>query len=226
MLLLACRHGNTFAAGEKAVWVGRNEDLPLTERGEQQARDVAGAMRSAQLVPDVIVAAPLRRTSRCAAILSETLGLVRPVVIDERLTELDYGSWSGLTSEEIRASGGQEELDAWERKGDWPVRAGWAQTEAEVLAQLRSFLDDVSSRYASDSRVVLVTSNGRLRMLLKLVPSAFAKQLERGALKVATGHACLLTLRNDALDAVGWNLNPGQLEQAITSMAGEKQRSS
>jgi probable phosphoglycerate mutase len=224
MLLLACRHGNTFAAAEKAVWIGRNEDLPLTEKGEQQARDLARAVGSVQLLPHVIVAAPLKRTSRFAAILAETLGLGSPVVTDERLTELDYGSWSGLTSEEIRAHGGQEELDAWESRGEWPTRAGWSQTEAEVQGQLLSFLDELVIRYGSNAVVALVTSSGRLRMLLKLVPPVLEKQIEAGTLKVATGHACLLSRRADALVVLGWNLNPIQLEQALAAMPGETRK--
>ena len=44
MDILCARHGNTFAPGQRAVFVGAKEDLPLTEEGETQARDLAIAL--------------------------------------------------------------------------------------------------------------------------------------------------------------------------------------
>ena len=31
--LLLVRHGNTFAPGDRVVWVGKGQDLPLVESG-------------------------------------------------------------------------------------------------------------------------------------------------------------------------------------------------
>jgi probable phosphoglycerate mutase len=39
--LILIRHGNTFEAGQKAVWVGARSDLPLTMAGEAQAHAAA-----------------------------------------------------------------------------------------------------------------------------------------------------------------------------------------
>ena len=44
-LVILCRHGNTFNAGEKVFMVGAQEDLPLTEHGCRQATQLGEAIR-------------------------------------------------------------------------------------------------------------------------------------------------------------------------------------
>ena len=45
--ILLARHGNTFGPGDRIVWVGAQEDLPLVEKGEEQARALGNALRGA-----------------------------------------------------------------------------------------------------------------------------------------------------------------------------------
>ena len=69
--LLFARHGNTFGPGDKVVWVGRETDLPLVEKGLEQAAAAAEALRRTDLIPDAIYCASLQRTRRFAAIVAE-----------------------------------------------------------------------------------------------------------------------------------------------------------
>ena len=75
---LFARHGNTFGPGDKVVWVGRETDLPLVEKGLQQAAAAAAAFRRKGLIPEVIYCASLQRTRRFAEIVAETLGICAP----------------------------------------------------------------------------------------------------------------------------------------------------
>jgi broad specificity phosphatase PhoE len=100
-MIYLIRHGQTEMNS-----VGRFQgrlDSPLTPLGEAQARRVGARLRSlsAELGGEwAIEASPLGRTRRTAQLIAESLGLsVRRH--DARLTEVDFGSWEGLTRDEI-----------------------------------------------------------------------------------------------------------------------------
>jgi probable phosphoglycerate mutase len=95
------RHGQT-----EMNRVGRYQgrlDSPLTEAGVAQAARVGArlaAMAAAEGGDWTIDASPLGRTRQTAAIIAESMDL--PVRRhDDRLAEVDFGSWEGLTRDEI-----------------------------------------------------------------------------------------------------------------------------
>jgi len=88
-VLILVRHGET-AVNTQGRLQGRIETA-LTERGRDQATRLAAAV--AALEPVAVVSSPLRRARETAAAIGAATGLV--VEIDERLTELDYGTWEG-----------------------------------------------------------------------------------------------------------------------------------
>ncbi|MFN8758233.1 MAG: histidine phosphatase family protein [Tagaea sp.] len=96
--ILLVRHGNTFAPGETAVWVGARTDLPLVAKGLEQARTFGDAVRGAGLDVGPLRAGPLRRTRE---FVREAFGVAAE--IDDRLTEIDYGKWEGRTTEDVIA---------------------------------------------------------------------------------------------------------------------------
>jgi len=90
------RHGETsFNAEGRFLGV---TDLPLSDRGRAQARALRPDLHD--FAPDVLATSPLRRAR-------ETLALALPdasaAEVDERLREVDWGPWEGLTMEEIRS---------------------------------------------------------------------------------------------------------------------------
>lgn len=84
-------------------------DLPLTERGLQQASAVARRI-AATVQPAALYASPLTRTMQTARAIGELVHL--DVVPDANLIDIDYGRWHGLTIDEARASS-QTEIDCW-----------------------------------------------------------------------------------------------------------------
>ncbi|MDA8232365.1 MAG: histidine phosphatase family protein [Magnetospirillum sp.] len=181
--ILFARHGNTFGPGDKVVWVGRASDLPLVERGVEQAHEAAAALDRLGLRPTAVVSGTLKRTRGFAEIVCRDLGIADRRV-DGRLDEIDYGAWEGLSSDEIAAlPGGAAAQEAWQKNDVWPEGAGWGSTRAEVLAALGGVLADLAAG-AGGARPLAVSSNGILRFAPGLLsaPAAGPLQLKTGAM--------------------------------------------
>lgn len=93
--LLLVRHGTTKANQEKR-FLGRL-DLPLSEQGEEEVKALATRLNNEKI--SHVISSPLLRARQTAAVIAAAHNL--PVTIDERLVELDYGIWDGLTWEEV-----------------------------------------------------------------------------------------------------------------------------
>jgi broad specificity phosphatase PhoE len=181
--IVFARHGNTFGPGDKVVWVGRASDLPLVERGRDQAHEAAAALKTLELRPSVVVSGTLKRTRGFAEIVCADLGITDHR-IDSRLDEIDYGAWEGLSTEDIAAlPGGAAAQDAWQKHDVWPEEAGWSSSKADILAALGGVLADlITGQYGP--RPLVVSSNGILRFAPGLLhaPTTGPLQLKTGAL--------------------------------------------
>jgi broad specificity phosphatase PhoE len=94
--ILLARHGET-EWNRLGRWQG-HADPPLNDLGRRQAEILAE-----QLAGDTVSAvysSDLRRARETARIVAERIGL--PVTEDSALREIDVGSWSGLTRDEVR----------------------------------------------------------------------------------------------------------------------------
>ncbi len=88
MLILA-RHGRT-AANAQGLLQGRM-DLPLDEVGQEQARKIAVALASV----DVVISSPLQRAMETA------VALRKKIEIDDRWIEMDFGNLDGQRRQDI-----------------------------------------------------------------------------------------------------------------------------
>ncbi len=90
--LLLIRHGETaWSASSKHTGL---TDVPLTEKGEEQARTLSGRLAGLDVVASFV--SPLQRARRTA----ELAGLTPDV--DPDLVEWDNGLYEGRTTKEIR----------------------------------------------------------------------------------------------------------------------------
>jgi probable phosphoglycerate mutase len=208
MLLLLARHGNTFEAGGRVVWVGARTDLPLTAKGREQAQALAAALQAVKPRIERVISGPLKRTCEHAEIVAHSLGLEVAVTIDERLREIDYGLWEGKSSEEIRALGGEPELRAWNERGEWPRSPQWAPPPETIEANAVGLACELAAALPGERAALLVTSNGILKFFLKLVPGAFEEMAARGALKAATGNCCALRHSQRGWQVAFWDCEP------------------
>jgi broad specificity phosphatase PhoE len=132
LTLLLTRHGMTTAGD---VMLGGQLDLPLTSEGRAQALALARRLVGVRI--DRIVASPMLRALETA----QTVATGRPVGIDDRLRELDYGQWESLTYAEIDDR--DPELRArWENDPATTHSPG-GESGDEVAARAYGFLRDL-----------------------------------------------------------------------------------
>ena len=128
------RHGET-AWSLSGQHTGRT-NLPLTERGERNARRLGERLRG--LTFTKVLTSPLRRAVRTCDLAG--FGTVAQVETD--LLEWDYGDYEGRRSDEIHA-----ERPAWQLfrdgcpRGETPVQVG--ERADRVLRQIRPFQGDL-----------------------------------------------------------------------------------
>jgi broad specificity phosphatase PhoE len=127
-------------------------DIPLNDAGLAQARALADSLAGKPF--DAIYSSDLLRAKVTAEIAGETLGI--PVLLDERLREIDQGEWEGHLVVDVMArynfgAAGQ---------GFDPsaVRPPGGESVAEVAGRLASAADDMTSRHPGGK--VLVVSHG------------------------------------------------------------------
>ncbi|MFN3075755.1 MAG: histidine phosphatase family protein [Alphaproteobacteria bacterium] len=215
MRIVFSRHGNTFAPGDRVVWVGSETDLPLVASGVAQAEAAAKALRRTGLVPSVIYSATLRRTRGYADIVVANLGGGIEIVEDTRLNEVNYGPWAGRTSEEIERELGQgEALAAWSQHDRWPEDAGWPTRRDALFAGITSFAEDLRRRHGGSglkAPVMVVSSNGTLRFFARLADPVCAKVEPPASFQMKTGHLGLMTEVDGDFCLERWNVTPEAL---------------
>jgi 2,3-bisphosphoglycerate-dependent phosphoglycerate mutase len=112
--LVLLRHG-------QSTWNLENrftgwEDVPLTERGEAEAREAAGLLREAAIRPDVVHTSLQVRAIETANIGLAEMGLAwLPVRRSWRLNERSYGDLQGLNKQATAQKYGDEQVLVWRR---------------------------------------------------------------------------------------------------------------
>ncbi|GAA2470694.1 histidine phosphatase family protein [Streptomyces longisporus] len=191
------RHGETewSRSGRHTGWT----DVPLTERGREEARQLVPLIRSHRIGAAFV--SPLQRARETA----ELIGL-QDVRVDPDLREWDYGGYEGITTVEI-----QRTRPDWflfrdgvepgppDHPGETPEQVG--ERADRMLAKVDAALADI------EGCVVLVAHGHFLRVFtarrLGLPPSG-------GALfQLATGTVCRLGTEHGRPVIAGWNLRPG-----------------
>ncbi|MFC5405068.1 histidine phosphatase family protein [Cohnella soli] len=143
------RHGETEWNHQGNRYCGIT-DISLNAQGERQAHLTGYALRSASIT--AVYCSPLQRSRQTASIIGQMLNLVPTV--DERLYEIDFGLWEGLSRREIEETYGPE-WAAWTRDTD-TYRAGTTgNTGAEIAQRYQLFANEQSAKHAEESILII-----------------------------------------------------------------------
>lgn len=151
--ILLARHGETDW-NRIGRWQG-HADPPLNETGRHQAAALAE-----QLAGDGVAAvytSDLQRASETARIVADRLRL--PVVQDADLREIDVGSWSGLTRDEVR----ERYPDGFARWLDGEIGHD-GETREELTDRVVSAVERIADAHPGET-VLVVTHGGAIRAL-------------------------------------------------------------
>lgn len=99
--IILIRHGQARNNVERRL-SGRMDGVPLTELGRQQAEDAAALLVGMNV--SAIYASPIERAASTADIIGRRCGITPQM--DERLTEIDMGKFTGMTFEEMEREHG------------------------------------------------------------------------------------------------------------------------
>lgn len=203
------RHGNTFNAGDRVVQVGATSDLPLTEKGVEQAHHFAQSLQSQGVLPALILSGSLKRQTHSADVLKSYFPHTKAERGVPALDEIDYGLWEGLTAEEIEEKWPQASK-AWHTEARWPQNVVFNGSLEQHIALLSDLLASIYDRCNDQDNVILVSSNGIIRLFLYF-STLWAEITENQRMleyKVGTGCFCQCTLLADArLQVNAWNQN-------------------
>jgi broad specificity phosphatase PhoE len=185
-ILYYVRHGETDFNAEQRLQ-GRRDTL-LNARGRSQAKD------SGQLLRDlfardnrraddfVYVSSPLQRARATMEILRPPLGLPpQPYDTDDRLLEISYGEWEGLTLPEIEAR--MPGMLAERERDKWDFAPPGGESYRELTAR-------ISEWYTSLTRDTVAAAHGggvrALMALLNVLPKeeATRAQIAQGVVYV------------------------------------------
>ncbi|PSF13365.1 histidine phosphatase family protein [Marinobacter fuscus] len=162
-----------------------SKDDPLSEKGWQQMR----AAVNRQDRWDVIVSSPMARCRHFAKELAEQQGL--PLHIEDRLREIGFGEWEGLTADQVQKQYGDQLNKFWQDSvnfippGAEPVPA----FSQRVLAGFEHWQAALSGK-----RVLIVCHGGVIRMVLA---SILGIPLETSFTGFAVPYACRSRIQID-----------------------------
>jgi broad specificity phosphatase PhoE len=163
LTVLLTRHGRTDRS-EPEQYLGQRIDVGLSDAGREEARRLAE--RLAGVPVDRIVSSPLARSAETAEIVASG----RPVELDKRLAELDYGRWEGLTLEQIEEQfpGEHDRYEA----DPASHRVGGGESGRQVARRLGTLIDELLewAESGGGGRTCLVVGHSSTnRILLALV---------------------------------------------------------
>ncbi|WP_299037913.1 2,3-diphosphoglycerate-dependent phosphoglycerate mutase [uncultured Pseudokineococcus sp.] len=209
--LVLLRHGQSAYNAERRFTGLLDPDL--TERGVAEARRSAAELDAAALVPDVVLASPLRRARRTADLVVEELrGRGREVPDPEHawaLAERHYGAWTGRLKEPLRAEVGADAFHVERRCYDGAppptapdherladlgpalahlpaAAARGTEALADVVERVGPWWREVAWPLLREGRTVLVVAHGNsLRALCAVLDDLAPEEVE--ALNLPTG---------------------------------------
>ena len=188
--LALVRHGQSLWNLENRFtgWV----DVPLTQRGEDEARDAGGRLAGHRF--DVAYTSALIRAQETLRLLMETADLDVPVIRDQALNERDYGDLAGLNKAETAERYGEEQVHIWRRS--FATRPPNGEALKHTAERTLPFFERAILGDIKQGKDVLVVAHGNSNRSIVMQLDALD---EEGvlSLELATGVPLLYDLAED-----------------------------
>jgi probable phosphomutase (TIGR03848 family) len=161
MTVILLRHGRSTSNTAHTL-AGRSEGVELDEKGFAQAEDLPG--RLVGLPIKALVRSPLLRCRLTLEPLAAALSL-QPMV-DDRLAEVDYGSWTGRALKELVTEPLWSVVQQQPSAAVFPEGEGLAQVQARVVAAVREHDRRLRSEHGGDALWIACTHGDVIKAIV------------------------------------------------------------
>ena len=240
--LVLVRHGESEWNAKNLFtgWV----DVPLSEKGTNEARRAGTLLTDAGVLPDVLHTSMLRRAIMTANLALDAADLHWiPVKRNWRLNERHYGALQGKNKKEIRDEYGEDLFMQWRRSYDVPpppIEVGseysqdsepryagepipLAECLKDVLVRLMPYWDEEIVPDLKTGKTVMVAAHGNsLRAIVKHLDDISDDAIS--GLNIPTGIPLYYELDEETLKPVvkgGTYLDPEAAKAAIEAVANQ-----
>ena len=159
-------------------------NLTLTEKGIEQAKKAAKLLKNEAI--QIIFSSPSLRCLQTAKIIAERLG--KQIILDEKLREVDFGIFEGLSLEEARRK--YPEIYEARLKDKWNFRIPKGESYKDAAERFLEFLKEIEGKYES---VLCVTHVTVIKVILKVLCGLSLEEVEKRKYLPA----CFIVLERD-----------------------------
>lgn len=158
--LFLCRHAETLWNAERRVQ--GLHDIELSAKGLEQAQSLAERFDAFQLKDATMWTSPLQRAHKTALAVQARHNC--ELLVDERLTEIDTGMFTGMTMAELRVH------PAWIAHLEAPYETGYGDKGESMQETMRRLDSLYASLQSLQGDVIWVTHAALVRLsLIKLL---------------------------------------------------------
>ncbi|KAA0112728.1 histidine phosphatase family protein [Mycolicibacterium sp. P9-22] len=161
MTVILLRHGRSTSNTAHTL-AGRSDGVDLDDKGREQAQTVV--TRIGDLPVKAIVRSPLLRCERTVEPLADALGL-QPVV-EDRIIEVDYGSWTGRKIGELVKEPLWQVVQQQPSAAVFPDGEGLAHVQARAVAAIREHDRRLTTEHGGDVLWVACTHGDVIKAVL------------------------------------------------------------
>ena len=181
------RHGET-EWNRNGRWQG-HADIPLSEAGRAQAQAIAQRFRQEGARFDHLYASDLSRALETAQIIAQELE--QPVHPFPALREVDVGSWSGLTRDQI--------IDRVPGAFTTVFHSSDGESQEIFTRRVGEGLLNLAERHPGE-RLMIVTHGGTIRAMLRYL------YMRQGMAELAAPHFGNTSITEIQLEATAWRV--------------------
>lgn len=160
--LILIRHGESDGNAQRKF--SGFQDVNLTEKGIWQAKRLARRLEGMQV--DAFYCSDLKRARHTAEIIFGDRG--EDIVVSSNLREINFGTWEGLTFEEIKLKEGAK-FTSWmenpDEKSIIPQGESLAILNERVMTEVNRILEEHKNE-EKDKTIAIVCHGGAIRIIL------------------------------------------------------------
>ncbi len=186
--LILIRHGESEwnALGKWTGWT----DVSITDEGARLSRELGEKLGDVRI--DVAYNSELKRTKETLDAVLEGVGQTPERRVSGAVNERDYGVYTGMLKEEVRAEIGEEAYLALRRGWDRPIENG--ESLKDVYTRVLPFyLEEIVPQLLDGKNVLIVGHGNSLRAMVKYIDAISDDDIS----SFEFGHNCAMVYEVD-----------------------------